>query len=163
MIGAWKGDIPRPKQELTSKLRDPFRHERVQTLHARHGHGELHPPDEGPTASHLSAHKPSEACLSSIALGELRFGADKRRSKRLHKMIDTFTATIDALAFDGAAAAMFGRVRASLESKGTPIGALDTLIAAHALALDLTLVTNNTKHFSRVHGLRTENWSERIR
>lgn len=118
---------------------------------------------EGPVVSNLNARRPSEVCLSSIALGELRFGADKRRSRRIHRMIDRFAASIDALPFDSAAAAMFGRVRASLESKGTPIGALDTLIAAHALALDLTLVTNNTKHFSRVDGLRTENWSGETR
>jgi tRNA(fMet)-specific endonuclease VapC len=114
-------------------------------------------------ASRLTVHKPSEICLSAITLGELRFGADKRRSKRIHAMIDAFIATIGALPFDSAAAAMFGSVRANLESKGTPIGTLDTLIAAHALALDLTLVTNNTKHFSQVRGLRTENWCEGTR
>ncbi|HKQ20309.1 MAG TPA: PIN domain-containing protein [Candidatus Eisenbacteria bacterium] len=116
--------------------------------------------NEGAAASNLSAHRPSEICLSSITLCELRFGADKRRSKRIHGMIDGFVATIEALPFDSAAAAMFGKVRASLESKGTPIGMFDTLIAAHALALDLTLVTNNTRHFSNVRGLRAENWSE---
>jgi len=115
--------------------------------------------NDGSVVSRLSAHKPSELCLSSITLGELRFGADRRRSRRIHRMIDTLTASIDALPFDSAAAAMFGRVRANLESKGTPIGALDTLIGAHALVLDLTLVTNNTKHFSQVPGLRTENWA----
>lgn len=119
--------------------------------------------NEGSAASNLSAHKPSEICVSTITLGELRFGADKRRSKRLHRMIEAFAATIDALPFDSAAAATFGRIRANLESKGTPIGTLDTLIAAHALALDLTLVTNNTKHFSQVRGLRTENWCEGTR
>ena len=109
-------------------------------------------------ASKLSAHRPSEVCLSSITLGELRFGADKRGSKRLHRMIDTLIASVESVPFDSTAAAMFGRVRAHLEAKGKPIGALDTLIAAHALALDLTLVTNNTKHFTRVPELRTETW-----
>jgi len=115
--------------------------------------------NNGSVVSRLAAHKPSEVCLSSITLGELRFGAEKRRSKRLHGIIDTFAAAVAVLPFDAAAAAMFGKVRAHLESKGTPIGTLDTLIAAHALALELALVTNNTRHFSRVRGLRTENWA----
>jgi tRNA(fMet)-specific endonuclease VapC len=96
--------------------------------------------------------------LSAISLSELRFGADKRRSKRLHTLIDTFTDTVEVLPFDAAAAAVFGRVCAGLQSKGTPIGTLDTLIAAHALSLKLILVTNNTKHFKQVRGLKTQNW-----
>ena len=86
------------------------------------------------------------------------FGADNRRAKRLQKLIDTFIATIEVVSFDAAAATMFGRVCAALRSKGTPIGILDTLIAAHAMSLNLTLVTNNTKHFKQVHGLKTQNW-----
>jgi tRNA(fMet)-specific endonuclease VapC len=119
--------------------------------------------DDRSVASKLSAHRPSEVCLSSITLGELRFGADKRGSRRLHRMIDTLLASVESVAFDSTAAAMFGRVRAHLEARGKPIGALDTLIAAHALALDLTLVTDNTRHFSRVDALRTESWSARAR
>jgi tRNA(fMet)-specific endonuclease VapC len=96
--------------------------------------------------------------LSAISLSELRFGADKRRSKRLHRLIDTFVASVDVIAFDATAAALFGRLCARLESRGKPIGTLDTLIAAHAMALNLVLVTNNTKHLARVPGLKTENW-----
>ena len=113
---------------------------------------------QGDAAVQLTAHAPSEVCLSAISLSELRFGADKRRSKRLHGLIDTFTDTIEVLPFDTIAAAIFGRVCAGLESKGTPIGTLDTLIAAHALSLNLTLVTNNIKHFKQVRGLKTQNW-----
>ncbi len=114
--------------------------------------------DEGRAAENLTAHAPSQVCLSAISLSELRFGADRRRSRRLHRLIDTFTGTVDVLPFDSAAADMFGRICAELEAKGTAIGAFDTLIAAHALSLELTLVTNNTKHFSRVRGLKTDNW-----
>ena len=57
-------------------------------------------------------------------------------------------------------AAAYGRIQAGLESKGTPIGTLDTLIAAHAFALNVTLVTNNQKHVSKVRGLKVANWSE---
>lgn len=113
---------------------------------------------QGEAGAQLTAHAPSEICLSSISLSELRFGADKRRSKRLHNLIDTLTATIEVVAFDAAAAAIFGRVCTALESKGTPIGTLDTLIAAHAMSLNLVLVTNNTKHFKQVRGLKTSNW-----
>src|SRR5688572_12816040 len=113
---------------------------------------------EGGVGARLTTHAPSEVCLSAMSLSELRFGADKRRAKRLHKLIDTFIATIQVVSFDAAAATMFGRVCAALRSKGTPIGILDTLIAAHAMSLNLTLVTNNTKHFKQVHGLKTQNW-----
>jgi len=115
----------------------------------------------GSTSAVLLQHAPSEVCMSAITLGELRFGADKRKSKRLHGLIDTFCNSVQALAFGEAEAAAFGRVRASLESRGAPIGVLDTLIAAHALSLGVALVTNNTKHFAKVRGLETENWSAR--
>jgi tRNA(fMet)-specific endonuclease VapC len=112
----------------------------------------------GSAAANLTSRPPSEVCMSAMSLCELRFGADKRRSKRLHALIDAFAATVEAVPFDAAVASVFGRVCADLQSKGTPIGTLDTLIAAHALALNLTLVTNNSKHFSLVRGLKTVNW-----
>lgn len=62
--------------------------------------------------------------------------------------------------FDKVAATLFGRICASLQAKGAPIGILDTLIAAHALSLNLTLVSNNTRHFQRVRGLKLQNWRE---
>ncbi len=113
---------------------------------------------QGDVGANLVAHAPSELCLSAISLAELRFGAARRGSKRLHRLIDTFTLSVNVVPFDAAAAAMFGRLGARLESRGKPIGAADTLIAAHAMALNLTLVTNNTKHFGRVTGLKTVNW-----
>jgi tRNA(fMet)-specific endonuclease VapC len=91
-------------------------------------------------------------------LAELRFGADKRKSGRIHRAIDAFLPGVDALPFDGAAAAEFGAVGAAHAASGVPVGQLDTLIAAHALARDATLVTNNERHFSKVAGLRIENW-----
>ena len=114
---------------------------------------------QGQVASRLLDHRPSEICISSITLGELRYGAERRRSRKLHRLIATFISDISVLPFDQAAGDRFGSVAASLDSAGTPIGGFDTLIAAHALAADLTLVTNNTKHFARVDGLQTDNWS----
>lgn len=113
---------------------------------------------EGAAGVNLTAHAPSAVCLSAISLAELRFGAEKRRSRRLHRLIDTFIATVDAVPFDAVAASVFGRLSADLDATGTPIGAMDTLIAAHAMSLHVTLVSNNAKHFGRVKGLKTVNW-----
>ncbi len=117
---------------------------------ALRGHGQV--------AARLLDYRPSEICVSSITLAELRYGADMRRSRKLHGLIDTFAEAMAVVPFDGIAADRFGTVAASLARKGAPIGGFDTLIAAHALALQLTLVTNNSKHFDRVAGLKTANW-----
>jgi tRNA(fMet)-specific endonuclease VapC len=115
--------------------------------------------NEGNAAAQLTAHLPSEVCISVITLSELRFGAEKRKSRKLNALIDTFVAAVEPMPFDAAAAATFGRVRAGLESKGRPIGLLDALIASHALSLGVALVTNNARHFSGIPGLRTVNWA----
>lgn len=113
----------------------------------------------GHISSRLLEHLPSECCVSSISLAELRFGAAKRKSRKLTGLIDTFVGAVGIVAFDEAAAAMFGNIAAALSARGNPIGNFDTLIAAHARSLRLTLVTNNLKHFSQVEGLRLENWT----
>lgn len=112
----------------------------------------------GRVGSRLLERRPSELCMSSLTLAELRFGAERRRSRKLHSLIDTIADSIAVVPFDNAAADHFGRVAASLARRGAPIGVLDTLIAAHALSLRLVFVTNNTRHFARVAGLSTENW-----
>ncbi|MGH9338096.1 MAG: type II toxin-antitoxin system VapC family toxin [Acidobacteriota bacterium] len=113
---------------------------------------------QGQVATHLLSHRPSEIHLSSITLAELRYGAERRRSRKLWGLIDTFIAAVRVLPFDQAVADRFGSVATALADQGTPIGEFDTLIAAHALAVRMTLVTNNTKHFACVTGLKTENW-----
>lgn len=112
----------------------------------------------GQVATHLLQHRPSEICISSITLAELRFGAEARRSRKLHGLISTFVDAVAVVPLDQRAADRFAAVAASLARRGEPIGTFDTLIAAHALSLGLTLVTNNSKHFERVAGLKTENW-----
>jgi tRNA(fMet)-specific endonuclease VapC len=114
---------------------------------------------QGHVAARMAEHRPSQLCISSLTLAELRHGAEKRRSAMINGLIDAFTGTIAVVAFDSAAANRFGLISARLGEAGTPIGHLDTLIASHALALGLTLVTNNTKHFGRVKGLRVANWA----
>ena len=96
--------------------------------------------------------------MSAITLGELCFGADKRDSKKLHRLIATFAESVAPLAFDAAAAEHFGRLASSLAARGSPIGALDSMIAAHAISQKVILVTNNAKHFGRIAGLKCDNW-----
>jgi len=106
----------------------------------------------------IAQRRPSELCMSAVTLAELRYGADKRKSKKIRAAIDGFAAAVQVLPFDAAAAERFGAVAASLADRGVPIGQMDTLIASHAVALNATLVTNNQKHFAKVHGLRLVNW-----
>jgi len=113
---------------------------------------------QGRVAARLLEHRPSQLCISSITLAELRFGAEARRSRRLHRLISTFVESVEVVAFDQRAADRFATVATSLARRGAPIGSFDTLMAAHALSLELTFVTNNTQHFGRVVGLKTENW-----
>ena len=96
--------------------------------------------------------------LSSISVAELFFGAEKSGSARNLAALRHFLEPLEIADFDQVAAEAYGRLRNVLERDGTPIGPLDTQIAAHALALGVTLVTNNTREFARVPGLRLENW-----
>ena len=113
---------------------------------------------EGQVAEHITAHKPSELCVSAISLAELRYGADRKGSRRLHALVDTFVAAVEVVGFGEQAALEFGRIGTILAERGTPIGEFDVLIAAHAASLRCTLVTNNLRHFSKVPGLVLENW-----
>ena len=113
---------------------------------------------EGRVGVRIVDHAPSELCVSAVTVAELRFGADRRKSTKLHRLIDTFTNAITVAPFDEACSATFGKLASKLFAKGRPIGSYDTLIAAHAIALGVTLVTNNEKHFSQVDGLKIENW-----
>jgi tRNA(fMet)-specific endonuclease VapC len=112
----------------------------------------------GEVGARLRATRPSEVAISAITLAELRFGADRKGSRKLHALIDTFARAVAVAPFDEDGARAFGHVGSLLAERGTPIGEMDTLIAAHAVALKMTLVTNNVRHFSRVPGLSVENW-----
>jgi tRNA(fMet)-specific endonuclease VapC len=101
----------------------------------------------------------SSWCISAITHAELRFGvALKPDAQRLIRCVEAFLETATTVAWDEAAADAHGRLRARLRLQGTPIGDFDEMIAAHALALGATLVTDNTQHFERVDGLALENW-----
>jgi tRNA(fMet)-specific endonuclease VapC len=101
----------------------------------------------------------SEISISSITLSELFYGVSKSSKPEQNFMALTqFVAPLEILPFDGGAAQYYGDLRARLEIQGTPIGSLDMLIAAHALSIESTLVTNNEKEFIRVPSLKIENW-----
>lgn len=97
--------------------------------------------------------------ISSISVAELEFGVYKSQfPEKNQQALEQFLLPLKIVDFDAGAANMYGNIRAILEKQGTPIGSLDTLIAAHALSLGITLITNNVKEFSRVPNLKLENW-----
>ena len=103
--------------------------------------------------------QPEDVCISSITYSEFAYGVAKsEQTDRNRLALTLMLSNIDIEAFDAVAAEEYGDIRARLEKAGTPIGSLDMLIAAHAKALGCTLVTINGKEFSRVEGLRVENW-----
>jgi tRNA(fMet)-specific endonuclease VapC len=109
----------------------------------------------------FESHTLQELAMSTITVGELRFGAEKSQSRdRSLATIAQLVQMIQPCALPMAAAEHYGHVRASLQQQGKPIGNNDLWLAAHALAEGWTLVTNNTREFSRVEGLRVENWVE---
>jgi len=105
------------------------------------------------------SHPVDDIGISSVTVAELEYGASKSRHPTKNRIaLDQFISPLDVAAFDRDAATAYGRLRANLEQKGTPIGAMDLLIAAHALSLGVRLITNNAREFRRVPGLRIENW-----
>lgn len=112
----------------------------------------------GPVGQRLALARSNEVCTSLIVVAELRFGVAKSGSARLSAQLDMVLSGLNALAWDVPADGTYGALRAELERAGRLIGANDLLIAAHALSLDCILVTDNEREFSRVSGLRVENW-----
>lgn len=97
--------------------------------------------------------------VSSITVAELEYGSEKSFQRdRNKKALLNFLLPLEILLFDQAAAMEYGKIRTSLERKGTPIGSMDLLIAAHAVSTNLIMVTNNEKEFRRIDGLAVENW-----
>ncbi|OGA11394.1 MAG: hypothetical protein A3D95_13925 [Betaproteobacteria bacterium RIFCSPHIGHO2_12_FULL_69_13] len=103
-------------------------------------------------------HEVGDIGVSTVTVSELAYGVAKTGSARNRAALDAFLLPLEIAAYGLAAALRYGDVRADLAKRGRPIGPLDTMIAAHALSLGVTLVTNNEREFGRVKGLTVENW-----
>jgi len=113
---------------------------------------------QGRVAAHIAEIGESKVCTSIIVAAELRFGAAKRGSARLTRQMEVVLAALETLPFEAPAERAYGDLRAKLEEAGTPIGANDLLIGAHAIALGHVIVTDNEREFARIDGLPLENW-----
>lgn len=105
------------------------------------------------------ASKAGSLCMSAITHHELLYGAKMRDSKRLEDTIAALVEVVPVVEFTSAAATEAAKIRSALDKAGQTIGVMDALIAANAIIEDCTLVTNNTARFSRIDGLRIENWA----
>lgn len=108
---------------------------------------------------HLKENLSNGLCISSITLAELEHGVEKSANKEKNALaLLQFLSILTVLPFDDLAAVEYGKICAYLQKKGTPIGVMDMLIASHARAEKLVLVTNNVREFERVPELLIENW-----
>lgn len=112
----------------------------------------------GSCAERIGETQPDDICTSIVVAAELRFGVEKKGSAELADRVDRALASIEVVPLSVDADGAYGKLRADLERDGRVIGANDMLIAAHALAIDAILVTDNTAEFSRIPELRVENW-----
>ena len=109
--------------------------------------------------SHLSKFHPEEIGISGIVAAELWFGvANSQKKKKNEAALNDFFEFVSVLDWPQEASSIYGRVRSHLKKSGTPIGAMDLLIATHALFLNSVLVTNNLREFERIPNLKIENW-----
>lgn len=113
---------------------------------------------QGEVAKQIAKVGEGAICTSIVVAGELEFGGQKKNSLKLQERISIILSAIDVLALEKPAEKRYGEIRDYLEKAGKKIGANDLLIAAHALSLDICVVTRNVREFERVPGLRVENW-----
>lgn len=107
----------------------------------------------------FAAHPVGDIGVSAITLAELEYGVSKSsRPAKNREALDQFVSPLEVAPFDRPATTVYGRLRAALEKKGSPIGSLDLLIAAHAVSLDVRLITHNVREFGKVPGLRIDDW-----
>jgi len=98
-------------------------------------------------------------CISVVTYAELIYGVENSSSKKINRtIVNDFVNHLNIIEWDRSAAEHYGKIRASLQASGNIIGAMDMMIAAHAVSQQMTLVTNNEKHFKRVPALNIENW-----
>ena len=113
---------------------------------------------QGRIAARIARSGDAKVATSIVVAAELRFGAERKKSASLSAQLETILGALEVLPLESPADHHYADLRVRLEKAGKPISANDMLIAAHALALDYTLVTDNVREFSRIKGLRVENW-----
>jgi tRNA(fMet)-specific endonuclease VapC len=116
---------------------------------------------QGRVAEHIRRVGEAQVCTSIIVAAELRYGAAKKGSPRLARQLEAVLGALDVLPFAAPADTAYGEIRTRLEQVGRPIGGNDLLIAAQAMALGHTIVTDNEAEFGLIEGLRRENWLRR--
>ena len=107
----------------------------------------------------LIDHEDDEICISAISYAELCYGLEKKGSEKLFAEVGSIVRKLSIVDFDDSQSELYGKIRLELEKAGTRLGDMDTLIAAAALSQDAVLVTHNTRHFSKIKGIKVEDWS----
>jgi tRNA(fMet)-specific endonuclease VapC len=115
---------------------------------------------EGTVVRRLGTAGINTVCTSALVASELRYGAVKRASARLSALVENLLGRLDILPYEASASLSYAVIRHDLAVAGKLIGPVDLFIAAHAMSLDMTLVTDNVREFSRIDGLKIENWLE---
>ena len=111
-----------------------------------------------PAITNLIKHEDDEIYISAITNAELMYGLEKKGSVSLFKEIRSIVGKCTIVDFDESQSELYGKIRLSLEKSGTPLGDVDMLIAAAAISTGAILVTHNIKHFSKIKGLKLEDW-----
>ena len=107
----------------------------------------------------LVKHENDEICISAITHAELCFGLEKKGSEKLFNEVNVILGKLIILDFNSSQSELYGKIRLRLEKSGVPIGDMDMLIAAAAMATGAILITHNVRHFSKIEGLKLEDWS----
>jgi tRNA(fMet)-specific endonuclease VapC len=108
---------------------------------------------------HFEQFAPGDIAISSVTVAELQYGVQKSAAREKNaSALGDFLLPLEVAPFDTESALAYGKIRAELERRGKPIGSMDMLIAAQAIAQDCTLITHNLKEFDRIPGLRCETW-----
>ncbi len=115
---------------------------------------------QGVVAEKIAVEGEKNICTSIVVAAELHFGASKRNSERLTAQVEAILSALEILPLEEPVDRQYGKLRTHLENRGEVIGPNDMLIAAHALVLDCVVITANVREFSRVPGLKVENWLE---
>ena len=107
----------------------------------------------------LVKHENDEICISAITYAELSFGLEKKGSEKLFNEVSAILGKLSIIDFNSSQSELYGKIRLKLEKSGTPLGDMDMLIAAAALSAGAILVSHNVKHFSKIEGIKVEDWS----